>query len=592
MAYGLPSRGQSDWDDELNNSVEALRSETQTATSVSEQARSNATQAIALAQDAAARVETISGLTGEDGAVAVLVNTPASETAVALSATYATGGEVRSKAKTDGTDQTAVVQAELDALYDAGGGTLVLPSSPLGAVPIKVSKLTLKNDGAALAKMPTIGLRGQGMHWSGRGTAPQGGTIIEFTGTDTYGLLKSNALGALVIEGITFRNTTPANSTPFIYTTNTTVLASRNAFYGAKAGTACDQDAIILGGPNQIEGASGWTDGFQGYGTVIRENFFSGIRTCVKGQAFANAVIVRDNTVWTTCGNPTGAAIEWDGRPTTGTQSDAGNVISDNLIELPNYKYGIDLKRACAKFVLRHNNFYDPGPSAVAGIHIGATDCTDNIIHEGFTTAGLASIADSGTRTWFYTSAQGIYSTLPPADFRDDAYPLKAASLIAGKAVVQARAAQSDASKVLEVKRSALEGTNPGASIWYVKQNGEVQIDPTAAGGGNWYAGLARMTGGGRNWLGVGGAAGADVGGNMEIDSGPGGSYLTLRHYGVRLYSHTGAHQFTLGAGGPRMFVANGAAPATPTGGGVLFVEGGALKFIGSSGTVTTVAPA
>lgn len=90
MAYGLPSRGQSDWDDELNNSVEALRSETQTATSVSEQARSNATQAIALAQDAAARVETISGLTGEDGAVAVLVNTPASETAVALSATIAT----------------------------------------------------------------------------------------------------------------------------------------------------------------------------------------------------------------------------------------------------------------------------------------------------------------------------------------------------------------------------------------------------------------------------------------------------------------------------------------------------------------------
>lgn len=42
-----------------------------------------------------------------------------------------------------------------------------------------------------------------------------------------------------------------------------------------------------------------------------------------------------------------------------------------------------------------------------------------------------------------------------------------------------------------------------------------------------------------------------------------------------------------------RTFLANVAAePATPTGGGVLYAEGGALKFKGSSGTVTTIAPA
>ena len=39
-----------------------------------------------------------------------------------------------------------------------------------------------------------------------------------------------------------------------------------------------------------------------------------------------------------------------------------------------------------------------------------------------------------------------------------------------------------------------------------------------------------------------------------------------------------------------RMFMANQSAPSTPTGGGILYVEGGALKFIGSSGTVTTIA--
>jgi hypothetical protein len=36
----------------------------------------------------------------------------------------------------------------------------------------------------------------------------------------------------------------------------------------------------------------------------------------------------------------------------------------------------------------------------------------------------------------------------------------------------------------------------------------------------------------------------------------------------------------------------NSTAPSTPTGGGVLYVESGALKYIGSGGTVTTLGPA
>lgn len=35
-----------------------------------------------------------------------------------------------------------------------------------------------------------------------------------------------------------------------------------------------------------------------------------------------------------------------------------------------------------------------------------------------------------------------------------------------------------------------------------------------------------------------------------------------------------------------------GAAPGTPTSGGIMYVEAGALKYIGSSGTETTIAPA
>ena len=44
--------------------------------------------------------------------------------------------------------------------------------------------------------------------------------------------------------------------------------------------------------------------------------------------------------------------------------------------------------------------------------------------------------------------------------------------------------------------------------------------------------------------------------------------------------------------GNLRLFVGNGTEPATPTGGGVLYVESGALKYKGSSGTITTLANA
>lgn len=42
----------------------------------------------------------------------------------------------------------------------------------------------------------------------------------------------------------------------------------------------------------------------------------------------------------------------------------------------------------------------------------------------------------------------------------------------------------------------------------------------------------------------------------------------------------------------PLQFIANTTEPATPTGGGILYVQSGALKYKGSSGTVTTLAAA
>jgi hypothetical protein len=65
---------------------------------------------------------------------------------------------------------------------------------------------------------------------------------------------------------------------------------------------------------------------------------------------------------------------------------------------------------------------------------------------------------------------------------------------------------------------------------------------------------------------------------------------MTLDASGNLLVGTTTAKELITNNG--RMFLANQTAPATPTGGGVMYVEGGALKYKGSSGTVTTIAPA
>ena len=471
---------------------------------------------------------------------------PASEVGASLSGTFATTGEVRSAAATDGSDQTAVIQAELDALYAGGGGTLVLP---IGTI-VCAGTITLINDGTTPPKQPAITLRGQGTHWSGRGTAPVGGTLVDIQGTDTYGKIKTNGLGLLTIHAVTFRDTS-GGSTPFIYTTNTTLHISGCSFVGSKAGVACDQDALILGGINQIEGGSGWADGFQGYGTIIANSFFSGIRTAIKGQAFANAVVVRENTIWTTCGNPNGAAIEWDGRPTTGSQYAAGCVIIGNLIELPNYKYGIRLAQ-CAAFNITANNLYDSTATTAAGYYLDATSAT-NVVYEGYTSINPAFVDPSSTN-WFYAVTQGVLSALPPARFLDDNYATEFRKILISSGdsqfVVQPAEAQSDSSMTQIIKRSALEATNPGAEIWHMQQNGAVRFDPTAAMSGNVVGPYTEWSAGGRYWSGVGTAAGQANGSQMTQDSGPGGSYFDLRNYGVRFYDHNdGPLRAIVGAG-------------------------------------------
>lgn len=90
MAYGLPVKGQANYDDELNNSIEAVKSQAELAQSTADgantsanAAKTDATNAVATANQALDFVRTTS-----DDRVAEHVNDSTSATRAALSATY------------------------------------------------------------------------------------------------------------------------------------------------------------------------------------------------------------------------------------------------------------------------------------------------------------------------------------------------------------------------------------------------------------------------------------------------------------------------------------------------------------------------
>jgi hypothetical protein len=95
------------------------------------------------------------------------------------------------------------------------------------------------------------------------------------------------------------------------------------------------------------------------------------------------------------------------------------------------------------------------------------------------------------------------------------------------------------------------------------------------------------------------------IGGNLIMSSGAGpfgDGYVRMQVGGqdllvldgyvfnVSIFQEFGSY----GSGTHVVFIANSTSAPTgnPTGGGILYVENGALKYRGSNGTVTTIAPA
>lgn len=446
----------------------------------------------------------------------------------------------------------------------------------------------IPNDGGTAPQGVPIVIKGAGCHWSGRGRPMNGSTVLDFQGVATYGKITLNTLGLFKARDITFTDST-ASGGYLIYTTNTTLDIQNCAFVGTKQGALADQDAICLGGPNQVEGFAGLDDGFQGYGTVIARTYFHRCRRIVYGRAFCNAVSILDNTVWTTCGaSDNTAAIELDGAPAGGAQVAAGCFITGNLIELPNYAYGVKLANAQRNYL--HNRFYDSTAKTVAAYRLEDT-AQFNRITESYTPGTLTLISASATNKTNRLDAisQGVYGVSSPTDYPDSSYPLKASKLkiYGGTNALEIKpdAANSDSIALIKATRSAAEAINPEVDVFRVMNGGEVRMLSAylQTGGNRWVS----MTNGG-------------VGQNMTWDSGTGGNYNDIRGFAIRYYDQTGALIATMSSAATgwniqRPLTWKPAASQTPAANGELTFEATSnttvtVKLKGSDGIVRSAA--
>jgi hypothetical protein len=456
---------------------------------------------------------------------------------------------------TGATDCASIINSALASLYAAGGGTLYFP---IGVYRVD-SAITIPGDSATPQKSVPISFVGEGARWVGRNVSPTGGSVLDLRATDTYGKIKSNSLHLLSFSGLTFTDGA-GTSTPFIYTTNATLNIDACAFWGSKS-SAWDQDAIILGGANQVEGGQGWDDGFQGYGTVIKDSYFAKLRRAIYGRAFCNAVNIINNTVWSSCGDNAGAAIEINGRPTTGSGVAAGNYIAGNLIELVGYKYGIMLNYA-SENVLIGNGFYDATGVTTASVRFEA-NANSNFVISAYDASSISDIngSDSSLPNRVLTQKQASIGKLGPVSFPDSNYPTTIRKPVmsgwdATAFTVQPGSSIADGSTLIKVLRSAAESTNPAAVIMSLVQSGTLTLRGSSAGQliAQDAAGseLTRFDAGMRQWKAAG------TGGPMLQDSGSGGSYLTLKNYGVKLQLQDGSNEVMIkqGSGTPEGAIA------------------------------------
>ena len=307
-------------------------------------------------------------------------------------ATYAPirGFDVKAYGATgDGvTDDSNAVQAAIAACYTAGGGVVHFPAGDY----VISEQLVIPNDGGvgnphSSPRQPTMILQGEGGWVTGQQQTTDrvvGGTVLHLSYTNaTYNMAKivTRGLGSLTLRDLTLTEPGTDTSTPFLFTTLTTLDVSHCAFHGGYL-TAWTQDAIVLGGvtkPSMNGHADDYSvtdSAFQGYGTVIRNCYFDKVRRVVYGRSYCNHAIVRDNFVDKGCGSELagGACIEFNGGlDVVGGQADSdnctANVVTGNYLNGLGYVYQVKVVRGYRN-VVAFNGSPDPQPDLVALVRV------------------------------------------------------------------------------------------------------------------------------------------------------------------------------------------------------------------------------
>lgn len=120
MSYGLPSKGQHDWDDELNNSIESLRADVQDAVSKATSAQSNANDARNIVQSAGdintARSDALNAATSANTSANTATGAATTATSAATSAQTAKSAAeaARDAAQAVGTTNDTVIASRIN----------------------------------------------------------------------------------------------------------------------------------------------------------------------------------------------------------------------------------------------------------------------------------------------------------------------------------------------------------------------------------------------------------------------------------------------------------------------------------------------
>ncbi len=314
----------------------------------------------------------------------------------------------------DGTDQSTAMQALLQTVYDAGGGTIVLPPGTTRCD----SQLSIPNSGASAPLGKPIRITGAGAFATGRGgwsLAPSGGSILDLRASGSTGCIQSLGYGNLEIDHVTLHNG-GSHTSPFVYSTYTTLWIHHAGFSGliAAPATSNAQDAIVQGGLSLADPLDFNTRSvdapFQGYGTVVDTCWFNGIRHAWWLRSCADHCVFQNCLVWQSCGGT--SAIQFTGVNITGSPFVVGCKVLNSYIETINYTHGINCTYAQAnQFV--GNSFVDVASSHPTTFHYMDTGAQNNYIEPASidTTAGatlmteVAGVAGLNTAVCWTNSA-------------------------------------------------------------------------------------------------------------------------------------------------------------------------------------------